>query len=71
MHYIPVLTPGYLLPSHWIPVLHGVMDMDIGHKGNDSGSKHPNSVYLSHFQKYTFKLDQEPWLLVGLKLFFM
>ena len=35
----------------------GVVDMDEGFEANDSGSKHPSSVYLScYFSDYTVKL---------------
>ena len=37
-------------------ILDGVGDMDVGYEVNDSGSKHPSSVYLS-FSYYTVKLD--------------
>ena len=36
----------------------GVLDMDVGFEANDSGLKHPSSVYLScYFSDYTVKLD--------------
>ena len=42
----------------WHLVLDRVVDMDVGCEANDSGSKHPSSVYLScYFSEYTVKLD--------------
>ena len=41
-------------------VLDGVVDMNVGYEANDSGSKHPSSVYLPYFVLYSK---------VGLKLF--
>ena len=45
----------------WQLVLVGVVDMNVGYEANDSGSKHPSSVYLSYFILHSK---------VGLKLFF-
>ena len=49
------------ITGFWQLVLDGVVDMNVGYEANDSGSKHPSSVYLSYFILYSK---------VGLKLFF-
>ena len=49
------------ITGFWQLVLDGVVDMKVGYEANDSGSKHPSSVYLSYFILYSK---------VGLKLFF-
>ena len=33
----------------WQLVLDGVVDINVGYELNDSGSKHPSSVYLFYF----------------------
>ena len=42
----------------WQQVVDGVVDMDVGYKASDPGSKHHSGVFLFHGK-------------VGLKLFFM
>ena len=45
----------------WQLVLDGVVDMDVGYKASDPGSKHNSGVFLFHFYIHVILLKETIW----------